>query len=112
MKLKGGYWNLLPIIIVVGFIIYNQNRWSFEAKEFNDASLNNKIIKIEGNWSGGRSYDYITDSKVIITLLNDNKLYVGDSIVKKSKSWKFKVYRLDSLNNMYTFHKEYNLEDY
>lgn len=97
------------ILGIIGFISY------FEIKEFHAkkvyylTNLKSKIVKIESNISGGRSYDYITENKIIITLMNSDTLFVGDSVVKEKDNWEFKLYRKNKLGN-YKFIRTYNLE--
>ena len=87
----------------------------FEIKEFHNkrvyynTDLNSKIIKIENNISGGRSYDYITKNGIIITLMNTDTLFVGDSILKEKKNWIFRLYRKNEFGK-YKFIKTYNLD--
>ena len=100
------------IILFFGGIFFFQTKSYFERKHFFKSRLNNKIIEINNNWSGGRSYDYVTNNKTVVTLINSDSfnLKLNDSIVKEGNSWEFDVFRTDEFELMYKFYKRYNLE--
>ena len=83
----------------------------FERKNLYESKLNSVIIEIKGNWSGGRSYDYLTKDKIIISLLNidSTNLKLKDSITKEKNNWKFSTFRLDETGLHYKFFRDYNV---
>jgi hypothetical protein len=99
-----GFRKIWVILIIVGFFafiflnIYNDKR---KHNLFYTSKINSKIIKVKGNWSGGRSYSYVTEENISITLSNDRKLLPGDSISKKASTEVFEAFRLNSLDNKY-----------
>jgi|TARA_B110000902_G_scaffold167117_1_gene190728 hypothetical protein len=103
---------LFPIAIVIVIIVFFESTSKNEREIFTESSLNNMIIEIKSNWSGGRSCDYITDNRIVITLRPSDSLLVGDSIVKKANSLQFVVYRFDSLTTRHMYYKEYDLVNY
>jgi|SRR5690606_38479526 len=106
MKLKN-IWKLFPVFLILGIIIYFEQKGNIERKEFYLSTINSYIIKKKNNWSGGRSYDYITKENVIITLMNSDTLKIGDSISKESNTTNFQIYRKNQLGK-YEFYKNYN----
>jgi len=94
---------------LIGFISYFEIKEFHAKKVFYLTEIKCKIIKIENNISGGRSYDYITENGVIITLMNSDTLFIGDSIIKEKNNWIFKLYRKKTSEN-YKFIKSYNYE--
>lgn len=109
MKIKN-VWKLSPILIIIGLIIFFERKSRMERKSFYKSNINSYIIKKSNNWSGGRSYDYLTENNVIITLMNTNSLKIRDSISKLPNTNYFKVYRKNQLGK-YEFYKEYNTND-
>jgi len=97
---------LYPFVIVIFTIFYFERKGYKEKKELYKTQLENKIIKIKNNWSGGRSYDYITDNDIVITILNSDTLRIGDSISKPANAKNLDVYR-KSKNGQYEFFKHY-----
>lgn len=107
MKLKK-IWKLYPIVIFIGLIYFFNRKSSLERQQFFETELNNCIIAKKNNWSGGRSYNYITNNGITIILLQrDNSIQIGDSIVKKSNSNIFNIYR--KTNNNYQFYKKHHI---
>lgn len=107
MKLKK-LWKLYPIVIFVGFIYFFSKKSSLERQQFLKMKLNDYVIEKKNNWSGGRSYDYITNNGIVITLLKtDNSIQIGDSIVKKNNSNIFCIHR--KINNNYQFYKKHRI---
>lgn len=106
MRLKN-IWKLFPLVLIAGTIFYFERKSFTEKNRLKDAALSNVVVKIKSNWSGGRSYDYITDNNYTITLLNNDTLQVGDSIVKKANTSNFKVYR--KTKGVYSFYKSFNI---
>ncbi|HET7734006.1 MAG TPA: hypothetical protein VFK73_09235 [Paludibacter sp.] len=102
-------WRVFMVVSLVGFISF------FEIKEFHakrvffQSELNTIIIRVEGNVSGGRSYDYITREDIVITLMNCDTLFVGDSVVKKKNDYLFKLYRKNKSGN-YEYKRIYDLK--
>ena len=97
---------MYPIVLVVCLFLYIQIEAYIERKELYKTQLGNKIVKIKNNWSGGRSYDYITDNDIVITILNSDTLKIGDSISKPANAKNLDVYR-KSKNGKYEFFKHY-----
>ncbi|MDR0872522.1 MAG: hypothetical protein LBN27_03505 [Prevotellaceae bacterium] len=98
-------WKIYPLLLILSIILFFELKWCHEGKVLFNSSLNNKVIEVKHNWSGGRSYDYITDNGIVITLLNRDTLLVGDSISKEADTFKFDVYR--KKNEKYEFYKTY-----
>jgi hypothetical protein len=103
---KGSIILLIPIVIIVFFETKSCNK----SQTFFKSDLTTSIVAIEGNWSGGRSFDYVTKDGITITLLSQpiTNLRIGDSISKRSMDWTFEVYRYDSFNNVYYHYKKYD----
>lgn len=106
---KKKIWRLCMILGLIGFISYFEISEYHAKKVYYLTDLKSKIIKIENNISGGRSYDYITKSGIIITLMNSDTLFIGDSIVKEKDNWVFELYRKNKTGN-YKFIRTYNLD--
>jgi len=100
-------WRLFPIFIIIGIIIFFERKGYSEREEFHKTAINSLITKKKSNWSGGRSYDYLTRNNIVITLLNNNLLQVGDSISKGANTDEFNVYRKNK-ENKYEFYNSYN----
>ena len=97
------------ILGIIGLISYYEIK-GFHAKNvYYQTNLESKIIRIENNISGGRSYDYITENRIIITLMNSDTLFIGDSVVKEKDNWEFKLYRKNKSGN-YEYIRTYNLQ--
>ncbi|GAA5102800.1 hypothetical protein GCM10023210_44080 [Chryseobacterium ginsengisoli] len=109
MEIKN-IWKLFPILIIVVIIFFFEYKSSNEREAFHIAKINSHIVKKKNNWSGGRSYDYLTENNITITMMNINSLTVGDSISKLANSDNFKVYRKNRFG-MYEFYKNYNIND-
>lgn len=109
MKAKN-IWRLFPVLIIVVIIVFFERKGSLEREKFYDTPINSHILIKKNNWSGGRSYDYITKSNIIITLLSNDSLKIGDSISKEAKTSKFTVYRKNQTEN-YEFYKNYDLKE-
>lgn len=103
-------WKLLPIFIIIGIVIFFEWKSSDERKVFYVSGINSHITKKNNNWSGGRSYDYLTGNNITITLLNKNSLEIGDSISKIANTNHFKVYRKNRFGK-YEFYKDYDIND-
>lgn len=102
---------IIRIILISGFIgftLYSFINRHYYRKNFFESKFNSKIIRQEGNISAGRSYDFITDAGITITLMNSDTLYVGDSVVKEKNSWKFNLYRKNKTGR-YQFTRTLNL---
>lgn len=109
MKLQN-IWRLFPVILIIGIIIFFEKMNNVDRKDFYKSDINSYIVKKKNNWSGGRSYDYITDKNIIITLMNSDTLKIGDSISKENNTGNFNVYRKNQLGN-YKFYKNYNIPE-
>jgi hypothetical protein len=107
MKLKN-IWKLFPVFLIIGIIIFFERKGNIERKEFYTSDINSYIVKKKNNWSGGRSYDYITAKNIIITLMNSDTLKIGDSISKENNTGNFNVYRKNQLGK-YKFYKNYKI---
>lgn len=105
---KKKIWQFIIIGGTFGIIFFFQLQDYFDRERFFGSEINSTIIEIKGNWSGGRSYDYITKNKVVINLINSDStnLKLKDSIVKQKDSWKFIAFRLNDLG-VYEFFKKY-----
>jgi hypothetical protein len=103
-KLKN-IWKIWPLLLILSVILFFELKGRQERKVLFNSTLNNKVIKVKNNWSGGRSYDYITDNGIVITLLNRDTLLVGDSISKVANTSRFDVYRKN--NGIFEFYKTY-----
>ena len=97
------------ILWVIGFISFFENKEFHIKKVYYNTDLNSKIINIENNISGGRSYDYITKTGKVITLMNNDTLFVANSVGKSKKNWIFKLYRKNEFGE-YKFIWIYNLD--
>lgn len=100
-------WILFPILLVLSIILFFELKSRQERKALFNSNLNNKVIKVKHNWTGGRSYDYITDNGITITLLNNDTLVIGDSISKEANTGKFDVYR--EKNGNYEYYKSFDI---
>ncbi|EHQ40948.1 hypothetical protein [Myroides odoratus] len=102
-------WKLFPIVLIIGIIFLFERKSSLERERFKEDALNSSIVNKKSNWTGGRSYDYHTKNGRVITLLNKHALVIGDSVAKKSNTFKFTIYRKDSLGN-YKYYANYDIE--
>ena len=102
-------WRVCILLTIIGTILFVELKGFHERKVFYLSDIKSKVIKIENNISGGRSYDYITKSGIIITLMNSDTLLLGDSIVKEKNNWVFELYRKNTSEN-YKFIKAYNYD--
>lgn len=101
------YTILIMVLIVAGIISFFETKAFFERKKFTQNEVNEKIIEIKNNWTGGRSFDYITNNYKV-TLLNIDTLFIGDSISKEVNTTKFSVFRKEEGN--YFFLKFYDIK--
>ena len=108
MRIKS-IWKLLPVVLIIGIIFFFEKKSSLEREKFKESAINSYIVKKKSNWTGGRSYDYLTKNGIVITLLNKYSLVMGDSVSKQNDTFKFKIYRKDSLGN-YKYYNSYDLE--
>jgi hypothetical protein len=67
MKIKN-LWRLFPIFIIIGIIIFFERKGYLERQKFHKTVINSLVTKKNSNWSGGRSYDYLTKNNVVVTL--------------------------------------------
>ena len=104
-------WKLLPVFLIIGIIIFFEKKGDTERTRFYKSNINSYIIKKKNNWSGGRSYDYITDKNIIITLLNNDTINIGDSISKEANTGDFEVYRINTKLRKYIFYKTLNTKE-
>jgi len=109
MKLTN-IWKLFPVFLIAGIIIFFGRKGNIERNEFYKSGINSYIVEKKNNWSGGRSYDYITAKSIIITLMNSDTLKVGDSISKEINTGNFNVYRKNELG-LYRFYKNYDISE-
>jgi|SRR5690606_13664999 len=103
--MKKIYKILILVVILIGFISFFEIKQFLERKKTIQNEINEIIIEINNNWTGGRSYDYVTKNNYIITLINTDTLLIGDSISKKINTPKFDVFR--KKNGKYIFYKTY-----
>ncbi len=98
---------LIPFFVFASVVIFFETKSFFARKHFFKSKLNSVIVKKEGNWSGGRSYDYVTKDNVIVTVKNHNgeNLDLGDSIAKEPESWKYQIFRKDVIGE-FKFYKK------
>ena len=108
MRIKS-IWKLFPVVLIIGIIFFFEKKSSLEREKFKESAINSYIVKKKSNWTGGRSYDYLTKNGIVITLLNKYSLVMGDSVSKQNDTFKFKIYRKDSLGN-YKYYNSYDLE--
>ena len=86
----------------------------FENKQFNQrqqiyrTEISSKVQSIENNWTAGRSVDYILENGQVITLLSSEKLYIGDSIYKKSTDSTLVIYRKRKSSYIFLRTQKYN----
>lgn len=106
---KKKIWRICMLLGLIGFISFFEVKKHYVRKNYYESSLKTKIIRLGSNISAGRSYDYITKSGVIITLMNSDTLFIGDSIVKEKNNWVFELYRKNKTGN-YKFVSTYNLD--
>jgi hypothetical protein len=108
MQRKEKILGIFLVLIFLSFIVIDQTITYFKDKLFFESALNTTIVKIKNNWSGGRSYDYITKNNVIIILEYSDSLNlkIGDSVVKKSNTRIFYVYRKGE-DSDYKFYRVY-----
>lgn len=109
IKIKKKVQYVIVFIVFISIIIF-EIIGNLEREKFHETALNNKVIEIKNNLTFGRSYDYVTDNKIIITLFQHKRLIIGDSIVKHMNSWNFKVYRKDYVTKKYKYYDNYKLE--
>lgn len=102
-------WKLFPVILIMGIIFFFETKSSLEREKFKESVIHSVIVKKKGNWTGGRSYDYHTKNGIVLTHLNTYSLEIGDSISKQNDTFKFKLYRKDSVGN-YKYYNSYDLE--
>lgn len=105
--MKKIYKILIMVLIVGGIISFFETKAFFERKKFIENEVNEKIVEIKNNWTGGRSYDYITKNNYKITLVNSDTLLIGDSISKKVNTTKLNVFR--KKEGKYEFYKDYDI---
>jgi hypothetical protein len=100
---------LFVLIPIVAIVLYERKVYLVE-KIFFKNKLNTVVVDIENNWSGGRSYNYITKNHIVFALLNyeSTNLRIGDSIVKEKNSWEFDVFRYDSIADSFYYYKKYD----
>ena len=96
-------WKLYPILIILSIILFFELKGWQERKVLFNSTLNNKVIKVKHNWTGGRSFNYVLDNSVVITLLSSEILLVGDSISKEANTSRFDVYK--EINGKYEFYR-------
>lgn len=113
MKLKRYFTGTLkywPILLILGIVLYSILSERYIDKNFYKEKLNTVIVDKENNLTGGRSYDYVTRSGIIIRVFRPDclEIEVGDSIVKAENSWTFSVYKKNSLTG-FDFYKVYRV---
>lgn len=96
----------IPTLVITIFEIKGCNQSSV----FYKTQLNTTITKVENNFTGGRSYDYITKEQITISLMNypSTNLRIGDSVAKEKDSWMFDVFRYDSIADSFYYFKKYD----
>lgn len=99
-------WKFFPLVIVVSVILFFEISRKQQITALFNNSLNNKVIKVKNNWTG-RSYDYVVDNGIVITLSKSKSLVVGDSIIKEANTGRFDVYR--EKNGKYEYYKSFDV---
>lgn len=99
-------WPLILVSLIIGYSIISRK---IIDKNFFRSKLNTVIVKRENNFTGGRSYDYVTRSGITIRVFRPDCLdiEIGDSVVKAEKSWSFSTYKMNSFGGTYHFYKVY-----
>ena len=100
------------LALTFGIIFLLQLKGNLEKKRFFKSKLNTVIVEIKNNSTFGRSFDYVTKDKTIITFINsgDVNLKLKDSIIKESNSWEFIVFRMDEFGYDYKFYNKYDYQ--
>lgn len=97
------------ILFMIGLIVFCERKSYWERTTFRKEAINSYIIQKRSNWTGGRSYDYLLPNNIVLTLPNNQNLVKGDSISKKSNTYRFSVYRKDTVGQ-YRFYKDYDIQ--
>ncbi len=107
--IKKNIWRLYPILILVGILLYFHFNGKKMNKKFYNNSLNNIVVK-SNNWQGRvKQFILNNDIKIESSVIDSYNIMVGDSIVKDSKSYIFRIYRKEN-DGKYIFIKQYTLE--
>ncbi|CAI2766947.1 conserved protein of unknown function [Flavobacterium collinsii] len=107
MKLKKRSFFILAIpFIILCIFSFIGNR---ERQRFYNSKIESKIID-SNNWQK-RTCEYflVNDLEIHVTVLDTFKLYVGDSISKKQKSWEYRVFRKRKKNKQFEFINNYKM---
>lgn len=98
---------------MVSIIVFFEVKEYRQRKQFFETELNTTIVDIRNNWTGGRSINYVTRERIIITRVNNkfSNLRISDSVVKQSNSWDFDFYRIPIDGLEYKFLNRYNFLD-
>ena len=96
----------LPFIILGTFgFLGNRDR-----QRFYNSKIEAKIID-SSNWQKRTCEYYLpNDLEIHITILDTFKLFVGDSISKEQKSWKYKVFRKRKQEHKFLFINSYKMD--
>jgi len=111
MKSRNIYIAILAIsfpFIILGFfgLLGSRNR-----ERFYNSKIEAKIIG-SSNWQKRTCEYYLpNDLEIDITVLDTFKLFVGDSISKEQKSWKYKVFRKRKLEHNFEFINSYKMDE-
>lgn len=100
---------IIPFIVIVCFSIFRDVRWIYNKKKFITNEVSSKAIKSYGLGNGIVEFKLDNNFRVEFSP-NRFFIIVGDSIVKKSNSSFFKVYRKDFKGN-YFLYKVYDYEE-
>lgn len=96
-----------PFLFIVGIFLFFFIEGKINDDRFFEQKINSKIVK-SNDWQV-RAIEYYLENGLRIdsSALNNFDLKIRDSICKKSKTWKFVVYRKNALGK-YVFHKYYD----
>ena len=113
MKLKKivvKIFRLCPLILLLGVVVFDIIRTHHKKMIFFKSELATIVVKKKNNLTGGRTYDYITKNKIVLTIpsQDSNNVEIGDSVVKNKNSWQFDLYKKNKKGE-YNFYKRCHL---
>ena len=100
---------IIPFVILLCFTIFWEARWTYNKKKFITNEVSSKVIKSFSLGNGIVEFKLENNFRVEFSP-NRFFIVVGDSIVKKSNSSFFFVYRKD-YTGKYVLFKEYDYEE-
>ena len=116
MKLKKivvKIFRLYPLILLLGVVVFDIIRTHHKKMIFFKSELATIVVKKKNNLTGGRTYDYITKNKIVLTIpsQDSNNVEIGDSVVKNKNSWQFDLYKKNKKGE-YNFYKRCHLYEW